>query len=482
MPAWRVLHGDCLEIMGRMRAESVDAIVTDPPYGLVANKKGGSGVASVNLESPYGRARIGTGNGPGGFMGMAWDGAVPGVPFWTEALRVAKPGAHLLAFGGTRTFHRLAVAIEDAGWEVRDNIGWAHQKHLFCQCEALPHHGAPAHHGGARRSFAYADRSGAPPEPRPDGQHADEPRTLAVEWVAQGGGAWPCCGRCGEPLAPPLFQGPLAWNFGSGFPKSHNLSGAWEGWGTALKPAWEPIIVARKPLVGTVAANVLAHGTGALNIDGCRVASGEALVRPSIVRDDNAVLGKGLGAGTQVEPSGRWPANVILDEEAAAILDGQTGTLTSGKVTKTYEPTMEESVALGKKQRSLHPGAGFSDSGGASRFFYVAKASRSEREAGLREAEVQRYGEQGQGPDPKQTPRVVRPARNTHPTVKPVAVMRWLCRLVTPPGGIVLDPFCGSGTTGVAAVREGFRFVGIEREAEYVEIARARVAHASEET
>lgn len=339
-------------------------------------------------------------------MGKGWDGSkiAYDVELWREALRIAKPGAHLLAFGGTRTFHRLAVAIEDAGWEVRD---------------------------------------------------------------------------C------------LSWLYGSGFPKSHNLDGAWEGWGTALKPAFEPIILARKPLVGTVAANVQAHGTGALNVDGCRIGTSKRVPGSMNVGNlgRNGVYGHGDGAregDSGLNPNvGRWPANVVLDEEAARALDQMTGMLTSGKVTKTYDPTLEESVALGKKRRSLHPGAVFSDSGGASRFFYVAKASRSEREAGLREAglreaETQRYGEQGQGPDPKQTPREPVKQRNTHPTVKPVALMRWLCRLVTPPGGVVLDPFCGSGTTGVAAVREGFRFVGIEREAEYVEIARARVSHAAE--
>ncbi|MER1077206.1 DNA methyltransferase [Pseudomonas aeruginosa] len=181
------LHlGDCLLVLKTFPDNSFDSVVTDPPYGLTTNKKGGTGVASVNLDSPYGRSRIGTGNGAGGFMGMKWDSDVPPVEVWTECLRVLKPGGYLLAFAGTRTQHRMALRIEDAGFEIRDMI---------------------------------------------------------------------------------------AWVYGSGFPKSKNLDGDRQGWGTALKPALEPITVARKPLVGTVAANVLAHGTGALNIDGCRIPS-----------------------------------------------------------------------------------------------------------------------------------------------------------------------------------------------------------------
>ena len=301
MTLWTLHHADCRDSMRTMEAEFIDSIVTDPPYGL-------------------------------SFMGKNWDHGVPGVPFWTEALRVAKPGAHLVAFGGTRTFHRLAVAIEDAGWEIRD---------------------------------------------------------------------------C------------LSWIYGSGFPKSKNLDGAWQGWGTALKPAWEPIILARKPLIGTVAENVVRHGTGAINVDACRIETADSLNGGAYSglerRRDGYASADGVpgvkpfsalrrGIGEFAQPSGRWPANVALDEEAAELL------------------------------------------GEPSRFFYTAKASRRER---------------GEG--------------NTHPTVKPVALMRWLVRLVTPTGGTVLDPFNGSGSTGVAALAEGMRYVGCEREAEYIEIARRRL-------
>jgi site-specific DNA-methyltransferase (adenine-specific) len=352
--------------MPTLDAESVDAIVSDPPYGLA-------------------------------FMGKAWDHGVPGPEFWREALRVAKPGAYLVAFGGTRTFHRLVVAIEDAGWDVRDQI---------------------------------------------------------------------------------------AWVFGSGFPKSHNLDGAWDGWGTALKPAMEPICVARKPLVGTVARNVAAFGTGALNIDACRVAHEEEcrMMAPSQANIDNpSEKHRQAGRRTAVlelKPSGRWPANLIHDG-SDEVVAGFPATKNGGQnETSKARVRVGGAVTLAMTKGQARPG----DTGSAARFFYCAKASRSEREAGLDDAPratVQRYGEQGQGPDPKQTPRVVREAANSHPTVKPVALMSYLCRLVTPPNGLILDPFTGSGTTGVAAIREGFRFIGIEREAQYVEIARRRIADAA---
>ena len=378
--------GDCLEIMPTLDADSVDAIVTDPPYHLTTGKKGGSGLASENLDSPYGRAPIGT-----GFMGKAWDGG--DVAFraetWAAALRVAKPGAHLVAFGGTRTFHRLTCAIEDAGWEIRD---------------------------------------------------------------------------C------------LSWLYGSGFPKSHN--GAWGG--TALKPAWEPIILARKPLVGTVAQNVAAHGTGGLNIDGCRIAGTKPVVRAfDSENGNNPILHTRSATGRgETTSEGRWPANVCLDEDAARLLDEASGerpsTLTGRDAGTDYA---SDAISDGLFGRRLQ-GQLYGDTGGASRFFYTAKASRAERNAGVEHlaAKPLNWSSGAQSPGTFQAEGTNRTAANHHPTVKPLDLMQWLCRIVTPKGGLVLDPFCGSGSTGRAAIAEGFRFIGIELSDEYAAIARARIA------
>ena len=370
-PEYSIVNADCRELLGRMRPECVDAFVQDPPYGL-------------------------------SFMGKGWDHAVPGPEYFAAQLRVAKPGAHLVAFGGTRTYHRLTCAIEDAGWELRD-----------CLC----------------------------------------------------------------------------WLYGSGFPKSHNLKGERAGWGTALKPAWEPIILARKPLKGTVAANVLEHGTGAMNIDGCRVATDDDLNGGAYSTGDRdrggSAWGNGEGGGVMAgaqadyaQPAGRWPANVVLDPEAGAILDAQTGELKAGVAVKRNKGTAASPLFQG----GLHgTGAsadvGYGGTGGASRFFYCAKASKSEREAGLEDFTPQIVNDGRETSIDNVYQRGDTKRRNTHPTVKPLALMRWLVRLVTPPGGLVCDPFCGSGSTGCAAVAEGFNFLGIDREPEFVRLADARVAH-----
>ena len=258
--------------------------------------------------------------------------------------------------------------------------------------------------------------------------------------------------------------------------------------GTALKPAWEPIILARKPLIGTVASNVAAHGTGALNVDGCRIGTTEYTqaewTQKGASRTTGTTYGKHGPSDTPL-PSGRWPANVVLDEDAAAMLDAQSGERPStGTPTREAKRAKSESIpsrgvtgwADGQPQGPL-----YSDSGGASRFFYTAKASRREREAGLEgmPRKVETVGDASRNlSDPRMDrEQERRPAANNHPTVKPIALMRWLVRLVTPPNGLILDPFTGSGTTGCAAVLEGFRFLGIEREAEYVAIAERRIAH-----
>lgn len=387
--------GDCREVMAGLAANSIDAVVCDPPYELVS----GNAVYDLPMTGS-GNPRVRRASG-GGFMGKKWDST--GVAFdpntWAAALRVAKPGAYLVAFGAPRTYHRLACAIEDAGWEMRDSLiymfGSGFPKSLnldrdprFCQCSAVP---------------------------------------LADERGPQAGRSGALCGRCGKQIIP-------------------------RGLGTALKPAYEPIVVARKPLAGTVAANVAAWGTGVLNIDACRIGTNAGWSYPN-GRGGEGWHGRESLSSNLDEPmaatAGRWPANVAMDEAAAALLDEkdqrQTGTL---------------QVAYG-------------DSGGPSRFFYTSKASRAEREAGIEGAAVRRSDGREKDID---NPRLRTNARkNHHPTVKPLDLMRWLVRLVTPPDGLVLDPFLGSGTTRIAAQMEGRRFAGIEIEPEYMAIALARL-------
>ena len=362
-----LINADCRDAMRAMDENSVDSIVTDPPYGL-------------------------------NFMSKGWDHGVPGKEFWVEALRVAKPGAHLLAFGGTRTFHRLMAAIEDAGWEIRDTIMWV---------------------------------------------------------------------------------------YGSGMPKSKNLHGEWEGFGTGLKPSFEPVIVARKPLVGTVAANVQQHGTGAINIDGCRVPTDpnddifakNPHTHGGFGHADAQVYGDGKGSDYKPQ-EGRWPANLIHDgsDEVLALFpdsNGSGGSLPQVKITGYGDGA----VGTGKSEyfggpRTPHD----SGSGSAARFFYCAKTSKKDRNEGLIDPGVQfKHGDTLRKIENKAG------AGNHHPTVKPTELMRYLCRLVTPPGGTVLDPFMGSGSTGKAALREGFSFVGIDNDEEhgYFDIALARIKAAT---
>jgi site-specific DNA-methyltransferase (adenine-specific) len=392
----RVIHGDCREVLASLPDASVDSVVTDPPYEL-------------------------------GFMGKAWDGSgiAYEVAMWRECLRVLKPGGHLLAFGGTRTYHRMAVAIEDAGFEIRDSIHWL---------------------------------------------------------------------------------------YGSGFPKSLNLDGEWAGWGTALKPAHEPIIVARKPLSGTVASNVLEYGTGALNIDGCRVSMSDAdreaaRVPMSLIQEGGSNNRRAAGRNGEIfepAPAGRWPANLVLTHSAdcgdtcepdcpVAALDGQSGVSKSpNTVTRGGNRSGNSGLAQLGRQDDVPC---YGDSGGASRFFtvtewdafrYVAKPGKRERNAGLDglpEKKAGTYAQDewsrqniGSKPDAKRDP-----VANNHPTVKPLALMQWLVRLVTPPNGTVLEPFAGSGTTLAAAILEGRNAIGIELTAEYLPIIEARIEWATQQ-
>jgi site-specific DNA-methyltransferase (adenine-specific) len=386
---------------------------------------------------------------------------------------VAKPGAHLLAFGGTRTFHRLASAIEDAGWEIRDTVMWVYGSGFP---KSLDVSKAIDKEAGAERQVIRRDEARA--KRNPHGKRG----------IGVSGNDNLQIRPAGELVTAPATDAARRWS----------------GWGTALKPAWEPIIVARKPLEGTVAQNVQRHGTGGLNIDGCRIeAAGPS---PSIDRRTaSARSGKpnrdmhtnqrqkeGLPpwghdhaqyiAERPGERLGRWPANLIHDgsEEVVGLFPQSKST---GGTSKVVPPWGNGNAGYKPDYPLAHTG-GLGDSGSAARFFYCAKASKQDRDEGLENSESQPGGslKSGDGGWARETERGRKPrheeqirARNHHPTVKPTALMRYLLRLVTPPGGIVLDPFAGSGSTGKAAALEGFRFVGIEIDPEYLTIAAARI-------
>lgn len=345
-------HGDCREAMAALPDASIDAVVTDPPYGL-------------------------------SFMGKRWDYDVPGVDVWQQVLRVLKPGGHLLAFAGTRTQHRMAVRIEDAGFEIRDMIAWVYGSGFP---KSLDVSKAIDKAAGAEREVVGSYR-------HPDGK----PRPNSMRTTRN------AYGDHGGPLETPITA------------PGSDAARQWQGWGTALKPALEPITVARKPLSGTVAANVLRYGTGGINVDGCRVAGdmGPDRAEGKPRRTDNNKYGKSNETINPQSPLGRWPANFIHDG--------------SEEVMRLFPETDEEQSAA--------------------RFFYSAKADKSDRGAG-----------------------------NNHPTVKPVDLMRYLVRLVCPMGGIVMDPFNGSGTTAVASRAEHCRYIGAELNEDYCRITIERLA------
>lgn len=417
----RIIAGDCRVALAEFDACSFDACVTDPPYHLTTNKRGGSGAASDNPNSPAGRARIET-----GFMGKAWDGG--DVAFqpetWAAVLRVLKPGAHLLCFGGTRTYHQLACAIEDAGFEIRDAIMW-HYGSGFPKSHDVSK-GIDRAAGAEREVVGRTNRKVGPQGTRcVAGLHGsstfrenpDNPGNLET--------------------AP-----------------ATDAARQWAGWGTALKPATEIICLARKPLIGTVAANVLAHGCGGLNIDGCRVETEEA--RPwreaavPLSGDGSQIYGDFAKEGSRAVGDttlGRWPANLIHDgsEEVLEAFPDAPGQQRFVGAEHGDRDSVNCYGDYGPRTDTAPRG----DIGSAARFFYTSKADATDR------------------------------LQSKHPTVKPVDLIRYLCRLVTQPGGHVLDPFAGSGTTGMAAMAEGFNATLIEREAEYVADIRRRVAHVS---
>lgn len=367
--------------MQGMQSDSFDSIVTDPPYGL-------------------------------NFMGKEWDHGVPAAEFWRDALRIAKPGAHLLAFGGTRTHHRLACAVEDAGWEIRDCVMWVYGS-------------------GFPKSLNVSQAMDKAARGCPQGSTKGDPLRRGKGGLTDRN-ALSLGGGNGRSITG------LTDKYDQYVPVTESAK-LWQGWGTALKPAWEPIIVARKPVEGTVADNVSRHGTGALNIDGCRVPTHDLCCD----LDNDCTC--------ETSSRSRWPANVIHDG-SDEVLELFPHTTSGSRKAASYVVAGGQG-RYGKFRAGRMPEVN-GDFGSAARFFYCAKASKADRNDGCAEA---------QG--------------NHHPTVKPTALMRYLCRLVTPPNGIILDPFMGSGSTGKAALLEGFQFVGCEINAEYVRIADARLRH-----
>lgn len=422
MRQWKICKGDCLQVLPTMAPCSVDSVVTDPPYGI-------------------------------NFMGKDWDHGIPGKHFWREVLRVAKPGAWLLAFGGTRTFHRLACAIEDAGWEIRDCVMWVYGSGFP---KSLDVSKAIDKANGEKRKRI--------PRVRVDGAstgHSGGDFNHSVDLAF----------TLGEPVG--------------------DLAKQWDGWGTALKPSWEPIIVARKPLEGTVAENVQKWGTGGINIDGGRVDSkgGVSGWSKTGSKKSKNISMNGDNYAREPKPDnpkGRWPANLIHDgsEEVLQRFPHLHNAGTAREAVSGGEFNGKPgwgNIGIGTK------GFRIGDSGSASRFFYCAKASQEDRNEGCEEVTGQRTDFQrrtsglSQGKNPQtgeRSGKQMEPRLNFHPTVKPTSLMRYLCRLVTPPKGLVLDSFMGSGSTGKAAILEGFQFVGIEMEREYRNIARARLTWA----
>lgn len=415
----KLILGDCLEKLKDLSDNSVDSIVTDPPYGF-------------------------------SFMGKKWDYDVPSIDIWKECFRVLKFGGHLLAFGGSRTYHRLAVNVEDAGFEIRDQIMWIYGS------------GFPKSHNIGKAV---------------DKKLGNE-RVLLKNKIKKAG------------------------NMKSGnFNKGGNYADVeieitkgnsqWEGWGTALKPAHEPIVMARKPLSEkSVADNVLKWGTGGINIDDSRIQHDEPLKTTNRTKKGNTWNDKNSGFRNNLpnlasaNPSGRFPANIIFDEEASKILDEKSGVSKSSN-------TKRNRKTLGSFGMPNDKTPEYSDKGGASRFFYCAKTNKKDRNEGLEHLEgkqvgtlnanssdLENYGGSSLGASSlKGHHKLPQPKKNFHPTVKPTKLMCYLVNLVTPKNGIVLDPFMGSGSTGKACVQKGFDFIGIEMQEEYIDIAKARIRH-----
>lgn len=438
------LHsGDCLELLATLPDNSVDSIVTDPPYGL-------------------------------SFMGKKWDYDVPKVEIWKECLRVLKPGGHLLAFAGTRTQHRMAVRIEDAGFEIRDMIAWVYGSGFPKSLDVSKAIDKCNGETGRLLKFTEWMRTTGLSSSQINkitgtnmgGHYLTAASQPAIPTSALWAVLRPFCGDVPEwvdqlvqrieaerevisqqrgtmlAVAPGQENDRSVTVLDITAPATEAAQ-QWQGWGTALKPALEPITVARKPLIGTVAQNVLEHGTGAINVDGCRVGTETITQRLATVEGGKAIGAKAVGlkqkaTGETTTTIGRWPANLIHDgsEEVTELLND------------------------------------------AARFFYCAKASKKDRDEGLESFSEAKTNDGRKIDADNAYQRGATLRKNIHPTVKPTDLMRYLCRLVTPKGGLVLDPFTGSGSTGKAAMLEGFRFIGAEMNPEYVAIAKARIESA----
>ena len=409
-------YGDSRDVLPLLEPEQFTACVCDPPYHLTQASRKGS-PRNNDPGTPFGRTRLGS----KGFMGKTWDGGdVAFRPeFWVEVLRVLKPGAMLLAFGGTRTFHRLTCAIEDAGFEIRDCLMWLYGSGFP---KSLDISKALDKVAGAEREIigrrSQSDIRGDSCQNR--GRHGKAGNVEILDTVP-----------------------------------ATELAKRWDGWGTSLKPAWEPIVLAMKPLDGTFARNAQRHGAAGMNIDASRVGVGEGGRRDGEKTADTRYTTRGstnfaaMPGPRGGDAKGRWPANLLLDEESGAMLDKQSGALTSGRM--PARTIRQNRSAFTGQTPTLTTRDAPADSGGASRFFYCAKATKRDRTC------------DGQ-------------IENNHPTVKPRSLMAYLCRLVTPPGGgLILDPFMGSGSTGIGALLTGNRFVGIELESESFETARRRI-------
>ena len=440
-------HGDCLDVLRELPDASVDSVVTDPPYGL-ANTTDSKVIETITAWLAGDREYL---PGGSGFMGKAWDAFVPPVAVWDEAMRVLKPGGHLLAFAGSRTHDLMALGIRLAGFEIRDGIAWLYGS------------GFPKSHDVSKA--------------------IDKAAGAEREVVGIGGKS----GKARNSMA-----GDFAGEWDITAPATPDAE-AWQGWGTALKPAFEPVVVARKPLAGTVAATVLAHGTGALNVDACRVEGG---ARPLIIsksEDSTGILGNGLNGYSHggSTTDGRWPTNVVLDESQAADLGDKAKFFPTFRYEAKaprkerptyYRPTCECEDAWPTHTPSPRlitsastPAASAATVTGGSRAASAVSSSQSGQPTGISAvkggrstADAARATSHGWSATSVCGECGAPTRREAHATVKPLDLMRWLVRLVTPPGGVVLEPFAGSGTTAEACVIEGFHCIAIEREANYL--------------